>query len=267
MNIGMFLSKTVYFAFNSLSFCNRYIRAWYVPLYSLVKPKEGHVLDFENFSFDESNYEWVAPYNAPILNEVNFMQLWGILMILIALYVMFTQNEKNDRIQVSTEDEIRSMKEMFITIKSFVFNKNMITMNFIWLCLYTFCSFTPRLYSVYLLDELNYSQAKFSFILALVFPCELIASFFFSKLIFKYSYETIFYVAILSQVVYLALTNVALFNYATIMDTSELAFDAILIVLTLVMSISHAVLFNAKVAIFNKVSDPKLGSVHLTLVN
>lgn len=83
---GIFLSTTGYLAFNSVTFCNSYIRPFY------VSPDE--LLDTE------------GPYSNPIVNEIEFMLGWGIITILVSLYTFLLHSEKDDRIKPQNEENV-----------------------------------------------------------------------------------------------------------------------------------------------------------------
>ena len=64
LRFGGFLSTSVYYALSSVEFCNQFI-------YSTNKAE-------------------------PVLNEELFFKIWGLLVMLIAMYVLIFANEKND---------------------------------------------------------------------------------------------------------------------------------------------------------------------------
>lgn len=66
--MGIFLSTSVYFALNSVDFCNDYIYA--------------------------------VPHELPVLSESNFFRIWGFYVIAIAAYTAVFSSEKHDRIIV-----------------------------------------------------------------------------------------------------------------------------------------------------------------------
>jgi len=61
-------------------------------------------------------------------------------------------------------------------------------------------------------------------------------------------------------------TNVVLYNLNEIKNYSEGALDICLFISMLINSVIATVGYNAKIAVFNKIADPKLGSVQLTLL-
>ena len=263
MSIGVFISKTGFFAFNSLTFWNRFIRSWYIPIQNLTKNPNpqmiGILLGYDKF-------EWKEPYNQPIIDNINFFKIWGAIMILVAIYVLLFQNEKYDRVLVRQQDRIRDMGQMLRAVRKFILNWNMLLMSLMWIWLYMSGSFTSRVSTVYLLEDLKYDKAKYSFILDLVLPWEFIIAVLFSNLIFKNSIKTIFYVGISGQMIYIVFSNLILYNYSSIETSSTLLLDILIWAPTLLINIAHTVLSNARIAYFYRIADPKLGSVHVTLL-
>jgi PAT family acetyl-CoA transporter-like MFS transporter 1 len=98
LNLGIFLASTVYFALNSLTFCNTYIRPIYVSQESLN-------------SVDKLN-----PYQDPILDEVAFMKWWGLITIIVSIYTLLLHSEKDDRVK-STNEEVTTLMDMFEALK------------------------------------------------------------------------------------------------------------------------------------------------------
>jgi MFS transporter, PAT family, solute carrier family 33 (acetyl-CoA transportor), member 1 len=265
--IGIFLSKTAYFAMNSVYFCNRYIRSWYVPVEFLIsKHNYVEILNYSNFNFESDDYIWGEEYKDPIVNEVNFMKIWGVMIVLIAFYVAFFQSEKYDRIQIEEQDQIRSLGKMLHIVKNFVINKNMLLLNFLWLSIAMFGSFTFWIGNVYLLDEMKYSQAKYAFICFLIFPWDVLFSLLFSEKIFEKSFQVYYVISYFNQILSLVFTNIVLYYFNDILNYSESVLDISLFLLLLLRSLVHTASVNAQIAINNKIADPKIGAVHITLL-
>jgi len=263
--LGVFMSKTAYFAFNSVHFCNTYVRSWYVPLATLVHSDADKLLGAD-VGLDSEGHTWAPEYAAPMVDEVSFLRFWGYFIILVALYVMFFQSEEHDRVKVKEKDQIRSVKILFKAIKGFVFNKNMLLINIFWLSTLVFSTFTLRIGTVYLLEELNYSQSKYSVISFLTFVLEILLSFCFSNLIYKYPFKVLYIGAFLTQLFDFIFTNVILYNFNEIQSYGTTTLDLCLFTSMLMNSLITTAYFSAKVAVTNQIADPKLGSVHVTLL-
>lgn len=151
---GVFLSTTVYFAFNSVNFCNSYIRPFY------VNPEELH--DTE------------GPYSTPMVNEIEFMFGWGIIAILVALYTLLFHSEKDDRVKPQSEQKGSIIGTYKIAFK-LLFNRNMFTLTSFWILLRIFSRFSiPS--SLYLLKELEYDQGSYSIMTGICLPIQILFS-------------------------------------------------------------------------------------------
>jgi PAT family acetyl-CoA transporter-like MFS transporter 1 len=113
LNLGIFFASTVYFALNSLTLCNTYIRPIYASQESIN-------------SVDKLN-----PYQHPILDEVAFMKWWGLITIVVSAYTLLLHSEKDDRVK-STNEEVTTLKDMFEALKGLMMNKNLIYLLIFW---------------------------------------------------------------------------------------------------------------------------------------
>lgn len=137
--VGIFISTTLYLFLNSVEFCNTYI-------------------------YDSHQKE-------PLLNEVLYLKLWGYFVIVMSAYTL-TRSEKEDR-RKSDELEISSFKHIAKVTYKLVTNKNMVLLFLFFVGERIFGSFFDFMGKVYLLDDLGYSQDKYSYITLILFPLEI----------------------------------------------------------------------------------------------
>jgi hypothetical protein len=163
----------MYFALNSITLCNSYIRPFYV---------EPDILN----STDASN-----PFLLPIMNEVIFMKGWGVIIIIVSLYVLVMHSEKNDRVK-PVSDEVASLSDMWKSLKGLLMNKNLHYLVITWAGYKLFSCF-DAVSTIYLLQEKNYDQMKYSFISAISFPIRIILSFMVSKKVYENPFKFMYY--------------------------------------------------------------------------
>ena len=129
---GSFLSYSLYFALNSVEFWNNYI--------------------------------YFTKQSEPILNESNYLMYGAFFIFAISLYTLIFSNEKNDRIQFEDHHEIFSIIENLKICFKLLQNEQVIILILFFLCETLFWSFQLRFGDIILLNELKYSQEKFSII-------------------------------------------------------------------------------------------------------
>ena len=200
-NIGTMVSSTLFFSFNSLEFCNSYI--------------------------------YSTPQDAPVLDEYSFLRYLGYFVLAVSFYVLICHDEKNDRTKIHEDEEVTSIKQSLIISWKLAINKNMLI--FIAFCIIArlFVSLGAFLGNVYLLDELKYSQEKFSYMQLLIFPINMIIStwsarFSTSKPLFMY-YCCMLIICLLD----LFRFNILFNNYSAITDYSPFLFDCLLFIVIL----------------------------------
>ena len=221
IKVGVFASTTLYLALNSTAFCNHYI-----------------------FS---------TPQKDPLLNEANYLKTWSILIMFIAVYTLLMHSEHDDRIKVHEDDEVTSISEILKISVKLILNKNMLWMISFFCVEKMFSSFGHFVGRIYLLDELNYSQEKLSFLTLCFFPLNIIANLAVAK--FGSERPLIFYYInqFLSLGASLLTINVVYANFDSLMEFSPFLLDCILFVLLLIIEFTQVSIFTTRFAFANKV--------------
>jgi len=97
--------------------------------------------------------------------------------------------------------------------------------------------------SIYLLDEKFYDQMKFSIINAMIFPFEILTSFYVSSLVYNKPFEFNYKTQFLRVLCNVLTINVLLAKYEEINAFSENLFDVCLFMTTLVNKVIEAISF------------------------
>jgi hypothetical protein len=130
--LGYHASTTVYFALNSIDFCNKYI--------------------------------YSAPQSVPLLTEGAFFKIWSLWMLFMTVYTLLLHSERDDKIKVHESDEITSLKEIMKISVKLLLNKNMLLL-FSFFCANNLLgSIAGLVGKIYLIDDLGYSQEKLSYL-------------------------------------------------------------------------------------------------------
>ena len=160
LEIGSFISTTVFIALNSVEFWNNYI-------YSI-------------------------PHSEPILNEISYMKWWAIIFLLMSAYTFIFSSEKKDRVKVE-EHESANIKSWYRIIFMMIKNKQLQMTFLIILSLRLFSSLNEFVGKIHLIDDLHYSQSKISIILIICFPLSIISS----GLMMKLSHMNMLFVTVI----------------------------------------------------------------------
>ncbi|CAI2367837.1 unnamed protein product [Moneuplotes crassus] len=243
LSMGSFISTTVYLAFNSTSFCNSYIRPWYV---------EPELLSLEE-----------GLYSQPILNETNFMYGWGIFTLLASLYILAFHNEKDDRVK-SENKQTLSVYETFKLAIKLIVNKNMLYLIFFWVVTKLFLEFSNAS-NLYLLEEKRYDQAKYSMISGISFPVRIITFALVTKKVYDNPFKAGYFILFAKVIIDLLSVNLLLWNYDAIQEYDSRIFDISLVLVTISEAIIFAVTFSATGATYNKMCTPLYAGTHITI--
>jgi MFS transporter, PAT family, solute carrier family 33 (acetyl-CoA transportor), member 1 len=234
LSMGMFISTTMYFALNSIELCNSYIRPFYV---------DPEILN----STDETN-----PYLIPIMNEVIFMKGWGVLIIIVSIYVLLMHSEEDDRIISSNSDDNSSMRDTYKTLKGLLMNSNLHYLIIFWAG-FSFFNCFGAVTTIYLLQEKNYDQMKYSFLSAISFPIEIILSFVISKKVYENPFKFLYYCQFFGIPISFIYINMLLYYYDELVAYDPMLFDFCLLLLTLVSTLVCTVKSACTFAQFNKI--------------
>jgi hypothetical protein len=90
------------------------------------------------------------------------MQGWGIIILIVSLYVLLFHSEKDDRVPHEEPPE-SSLKGMFKIVKGLLFQINILKLILFFVSFKCLTMFSG-LSSVYLLDEMKYDQMRYSFL-------------------------------------------------------------------------------------------------------
>jgi len=61
-----------------------------------------------------------------LLNEQNYMMVWSVMILLIAVFTLLFISEKSDRIVIAEEEQVTSIWENLEIVKDFFTSKHMI---------------------------------------------------------------------------------------------------------------------------------------------
>ena len=231
MKFGAFLSTSVYYALTSLNFWNQFI--------------------------------YFTKRNEPILNESLYFKIWGVLMLLIALYVITFSDEKNDRILISEEDDqdTSCIKEN-IKIGIMMFKNKQIQICILFFLLETlFSSFNSFTGTMILLNNLKYSQENFSIVSFFNFPISLLGSILLAKYIKSNPFSTMYWLVIWKAIYDIIFVNLILYFYF-----EGIYYDILIFTSQLIDSIILSGIFTSRLSYANIVSNPKVASTHITLI-
>lgn len=233
LKVGVFLSTTVYLAFNSIDFCNHYI--------------------------------YQTPQKVPVLDEVLYLKIWGYMVVVITAFTL-TRSEEQDRIIPHEEHEITSLIEITKISYKLATNKNMMWLTAFFICEKLVCSFSIFIAKIYLLDELNYSQEKFSFITLLLFPLNM----FINVLIAKFSNERPLSFYYICKFIYLGVSlfviNITFYNYTSIETLSPALLDVMLFICFMMLDFTYMSSFTTRFAFANRVCDVNVAATHVTII-
>ena len=174
VSIGIFLSSTIYFALSSIEFWNSYIFA--------------------------------ISHELPILDEVSFFKWWCIYVLLVSIITLIFGNEKYDRITVNDSEQTFS-KVIKSTIK-FAQSKQVISVWLFIIVIDLFSYVNQFVGKIFLIDELKYSQSKYSLITLLSFPFSILASILVSKYSSKQYLSTYVFLMIIQCINDLFIVNI-----------------------------------------------------------
>jgi hypothetical protein len=197
------------------------------------------------------------------MNEVIFMKGWGVIIIIVSLYVLLMHSEKNDRVK-PISDEVASLSDMWKSLKGLLMNKNLHYLVITWAGYKLFSCF-DAVSTIYLLQEKNYDQMKYSFISAISFPIRIILSFMVSKKVYDNPFKFLYYCQFCCIPLSLIYINLVLFYYDDLMAYNPMLFDICLLLTTLVSSVLCAVSSACAFAQFSKVCDTEIAGTHITI--
>lgn len=189
------------------------MRQWYVSSADLHKETS------------DGTQEWSEIYSEPFFNEKNFMLFWGYLVIAIAAFVLFTQDETKDAIKIDENEQSSSLRELYPELKRFIFNRKILLLYLYIIIIFCLNPYYGFIGSIYLLDELKYSQTKYSILLLVQFFVELICSFSFSKLMYSRPFQVMFDFQLILIFLDFLIVNILFYNFNTLQNYSELALD------------------------------------------
>mmetsp|Transcript_683 Transcript_683/g.795 ORF Transcript_683/g.795 Transcript_683/m.795 type:complete len:376 (+) Transcript_683:313-1440(+) len=247
LSAGVFLSTTIYFALNSVDFCNKFIRPMYTSPDDLSDISKG-------------------PYSLPLLDETSFMKGWGIITILISIYTLILHDEKEDRVQPEVENS--SIMDIFKLTVRLIYNKNMLYF-MLFLCSYKLFSSFSITSSIYLLDEKMYPQMNYSILTGIIFPFEILISSYCSKWIYQNPFKVIYYIQIGGVFMNIIYINIFLANYDAIHQYSQGSIDILsilLFILLLFSTLIGTITFSGLIAIMSKSCDKNNGGTHITIL-
>ena len=229
LEIGGFISTTVFIALNSVEFWNNYI-------YSI-------------------------PHSEPILNEISYMKGWAVIFILVSFYTYLFIDEKNDRVKLD-DLEVPSIKSCYIIVLDMIKNKQLQITFWILLSLRMFSLVNEYIGKIHLIDDLHYSQSKFSIILLISFPLSLIAS----TLIAKLSHINMIYVMVFFTLLKW-LNDIFMINVVFYYITDGFYYDIFLCITIITQSCITCCIFSAGALYGNSIVDPRIASTQLTFFN
>ena len=228
IEVGVFMATTWYYALNSLDFWNSYI--------------------------------YSTPQNLPILNESSFFLYWGYFILIMAVITIIFGNEKHDRIKV--EEHGLTVHELIKTVKWSLRSKQIIFFIFFSLSLKSFSNVNNFVGKIYLIDELKYSQSKYSFISLLGFPVTLLSSILILKLGKTYKALHKFVIIWILR----AISDIITINILYCSNLPVLTFDVLLIlsnwfnIFTLVTSYTLIINYTSTIA------NPIIAATQITFV-
>ena len=229
LEIGGFISTTVFIALNSVEFWNNYI-------YSI-------------------------PHSEPILNEISYMKGWAVIFILMSVYTFIFSSEKKDRVKIE-EHESANIKSWFFIIFMMIKNKQLQMTFLIILSLRLFSSLNEFVGKIHLIDDLHYSQSKISIILIICFPLSIISS----GLMMKLSHMNMLFVLVifvlLKWISDIFTINVVLYNI-----TNWVYYDIALWFTLWIGTWINWWIFTAGASYGNNIVDPRIASTQLTFIN
>ena len=229
LEIGSFISTTVFIALSSVEFCNKYI--------------------YRNTQTE------------PILNEINYMQGWAIIFLCMAIYILLFSTESNDRVKIE-DHETPSIQSWYEVVLSLIKNKQMQKVFLIILSFRLFSSVNEYVGKIHLIDDLGYSQSNFSIILMITFPLSIIVTTFMTVL----SNSKMLYVLAILTILKL-INDIFTINIVYYWISDSIYFDIILWFSLSIGTWINWCFFSVGASYGNNIVDPRIASTQLTFIN
>ena len=185
--------------------------------------------------------------------------------MVIALYTVLFHSEENDRNKVPENSEVTSLTKMLKISVGLMMNKNMILLVSFFVAERCFASISYFMGRLYLLDELNYSQEKLSFLTLILFPLNITVSLVVAKISNTRPLMFYYVCQFIQLAASLVIINVVYFNFADIQSSSPFLLDSLLFCFLFVMEFTEISIFTTRFAFINKICDINVAATHVTL--
>ena len=229
IEVGVFMATTWYYALNSVDFWNSYI--------------------------------YSTPQSLPIINESSFFLYWGYFILIMAVITMIFGNEKHDRIKV--EEHGLTVHELIKTAKWSLRSKQIIFFIVFCLSLKSLGRVNNFVGKIYLLDELKYSQSKYSFISFLGFPVTLLSSILILKL--GKTYKALHKLVIIWML--RAISDIITINILYRSYSPGLTFDVLLIISNSFDIFTFITWHTLIISYANTIANPIIAATQITFIH
>lgn len=228
VSIGIFTSTTIFFAFSSVEFCKSYLYP------------EGQDLP-------------------PVVDEYSFMRYWSIFIFIIWAYTVLFNSEENDRIKWS--DREIGIFEAVLRIFDLLKSKKILMLIALFVVVWALSNVNTLVGTIYLLEDLKYSQSKYSFVTLLVFPINIFLSIIIMKFWNSKILNTFMGVVILRAVNDLVIVNILF--YFTL---NEYLFDFMIFITLTISNFADVGMLAWVISYGNLICDLNVASTHLTFI-
>ena len=227
IDIGIFLSTTLFIAFSSVEFWNNYI--------------------------------YSVPQEIPLMDQRSFFNYWSMFIFIIWIYTILFSNEKYDRIKY--DDKEVSIGSVLKLVFKFAKSEQMIKLLILFVGVRMFSSVNNYVGGMYLFENLKYSKTKYSIISLIVFPVNTITSI----IIIKYASSKILN-TFLKIVVLKIINDIIVVNVIFYLAFNELTLDCMIFFTSAVTDFVEIGLLTGVISYANLICDPKVASTQLTFI-